>query len=170
VLAGLSSLLIAGLAITDSTAATTTPPDEASASSTPSNCFDVRSAGLSAQADPASPFDGVGVVSMGGDDVVVIQTSVVPTNDLSAGYIDATRHTITFPSDPGRPWDGVVVLTEDVVERVPLTPGIHPLVGVMTAVEGATGEIRTLEGTAIDLTDPAGGLGQWIVEGQLCFA
>jgi hypothetical protein len=93
----------------------------------PAECFELRSAGLSAQADPTAPFDGVGVVSMNGGDFIIVRLSVVPTNDLSAGYIETTSHTITFPADPGQPWDGVVVHTDDVVERVPLTPGYPSL-------------------------------------------
>jgi hypothetical protein len=132
------------------------------------DCFDVAMAGLSAQADANAPFDGAAITRIDGE-VIVVATSAEPVNDLAMGHIEATRHTLTFPSDPGRPWDGAVVVTIDEVELIPLTPAIHPLVSVLTAVSGATGVISTTAGSVVDLTDPGGGRASWIVEGELCF-
>lgn len=131
-------------------------------------CFDVDMAGLSAQADPTGPFDGIAVTRID-DELLLVSTSAATTNDLSIGHIEATSHTLTFPSAPGRPWDGAVVVTIDEVQLLPTTPGIHPLLSVLTAVTGATGVINTSEGSFVDLTDPAGGRASWIVEGELCF-
>lgn len=131
-------------------------------------CFEVDMAGLSARADPDAPFDGIAVTRID-DELILVETSAATTNDPAMGHIEATRHTLTFPSDPGRPWDGAVVVTVDEVELLPLIPGVHPLHSVLTAVGGATGMIGTTEGSFVDLTDPAGGRASWIVEGQLCF-
>jgi hypothetical protein len=131
-------------------------------------CFDVEMAGLSAQAAPTAPFDGIAVTRIG-DELILVETSAVATNDLSMGHIEATSHTLTFPTAPGRPWDGAVVVTVDQVELLPLTPGVHPLLSVLSAVNGATGVISTSAGSFVDLTDPAGGRASWIVEGELCF-
>jgi hypothetical protein len=125
-------------------------------------------AGLSAQADPDAPFDGLAVTRIDGE-MIVVATSAQPVNDLAMGHIEAMQHTLRFPSDPGRPWDGAMVVTLDEVELVPLTPGVHPLRSVLSPVDGASGEIRTTAGSFVDLTDPGGGRASWIVEGQLCF-
>ena len=134
----------------------------------PAACFDVDMVGLSAQRGRTAPFDGIAVARLD-EQLIVVAVSAVTTNDLSMGHIEATSHTLTFPSDPGRPWDGAVVVTVDDVDLVPLTPGVHPLVSVFTAVNGASGVIRTTAGSFVDLTDPAGGRASWIVEGRLCF-